>query len=79
MDAPGMPDTANLARLENLVQLGESLGLYLDITDLGSYRENDVPPWYSAMPESDRWTARHSSGKPAPRPAPAVTACSPTT
>ena len=58
MDAPGTPDTVNLARLEKLVHLAESLGLYLDITGLGSYREKDVPAWYGAMPESPRWAAQ---------------------
>jgi hypothetical protein len=57
MDAPGKPNTVNLARLEKLVQLAESLGVYLDITGLGSYREKDVPAWYGAMPEGARWAA----------------------
>jgi len=57
MDAPGKPNPANLARLEKLVQLAESLGLYLDITGLGSYREKDIPAWYGAMPEGARWAA----------------------
>jgi hypothetical protein len=58
MDAPGKPNPANLARLEKLVQFAESLGLYLDITGLGSYREKDIPAWYGAMPEGARWAAQ---------------------
>ncbi|MGA3238292.1 MAG: cellulase family glycosylhydrolase [Bryobacteraceae bacterium] len=58
MDAPGKPNAANLARLEKLVQLAEGLGLYLDITGLGSYREKDVPAWYGAMPEGAHWAAQ---------------------
>jgi hypothetical protein len=58
MDAPDKPNPVNLARLEKLVQLAESLGLYLDITGLGSYREKDVPAWYGAILEGARWAAQ---------------------
>src|SRR6204780_4587673 len=44
--------------MKKLGRLAESLGLYVDITGLGSYREKDVPAWYGAMPESARWAAQ---------------------
>jgi hypothetical protein len=58
MDGPDRPNQANLARLERLVILAEDLGLYLDITGLGSFRERDVPKWYSALTENERWIAQ---------------------
>ncbi len=58
MDMRDKPNKANLARLEKLVRLAEDLGLYIDITGLGSYRAKDVPAWYNAMSEQDRWAAQ---------------------
>jgi hypothetical protein len=58
MDAPGQPNSANLARLVKLIQLAEDVGLYLDLTGLGCYRKTDVPAWYEALPEQDRWAAQ---------------------
>jgi hypothetical protein len=58
MDAPDRPHAANLERLRRLVVLAESVGLYLDVTGLGSYRPSDVPRWYSALSESERWDAQ---------------------
>ncbi len=54
MEARDKPNEANLARLEKLVRLAEDLGLYIDITGLGSYRAKDIPAWYNAMSEQDR-------------------------
>ena len=51
-------DTANeqaLAQLSRLLVLAEQVGLYLDITGLGCYRKSDVPAWYDALSESERW------------------------
>jgi Cellulase (glycosyl hydrolase family 5) len=58
MDSPEKPNAANLARLEKLVRLSEQTGLYLDLTGLGCYRKKDVPAWYDALSEQDRWTAQ---------------------
>jgi hypothetical protein len=49
------PRAENLARLAQLVTLAESSELYLIITGLGCYHKQDVPPWYDALAESDRW------------------------
>jgi hypothetical protein len=49
------PDDANLARLARLVKLAEETGLYLDLTGLGCYHKKDIPAWYDALDESDRW------------------------
>lgn len=55
MKSAGQPDETNLARLGMLVQLAEENGLYLDVTGLGCYHKDEVPTWYDAMDESNRW------------------------
>ena len=55
MDAPDQPNQANLARLAKLVQLAEETGLYLNLTGLGCYHKQDVPPWYDELDEAGRW------------------------
>ncbi len=55
MKTPQEPNEASLSRLADLVQLAERTGLYLDVTGLGCYHKQDVPTWYDAMNESDRW------------------------
>lgn len=55
MEAVDRPNAANLAQLADLVRLAEQTGLYLDITGLGCYHKRDVPQWYAALVEADRW------------------------
>ncbi len=55
MIAADRPNHTNLARLANLVKLAERNGLHLDITGLGCYHKNDVPPWYDKLSEAERW------------------------
>jgi hypothetical protein len=57
---PG-PDKLNpdaLDKLAHLLRLAEETGLYLDVTGLACYRKADVPAWYDALSESDRWNAQ---------------------
>lgn len=52
------PDKMNekaLERLTKLLRLAEQERLYLDLTGLGSYHKQDVPPWYDRLSEKDRW------------------------
>jgi hypothetical protein len=52
------PERANekaLDRLAKLLGLAEREGLYLDLTGLGCYHKKDVPGWYDALSETDRW------------------------
>ncbi|MBZ5637047.1 MAG: glycoside hydrolase family 5 protein [Acidobacteriia bacterium] len=58
MDAPGKPNQTNLARLKKVIDLAEDLGLYLDITGLGTYRASDVPSWYRDTKEKEHWAAQ---------------------
>jgi hypothetical protein len=60
MEAADKPNRAALERLGKLIALTERVGLYLDVTGLGSYRKTDVPPWYDALDESGRWRAQAS-------------------
>lgn len=55
MKTAEQPDKANLARLARLVKLAEETGLYLDLTGPGCYHKQDVPEWYDALDESERW------------------------
>jgi len=58
MDTPRTANEANLGRLMEVVALAESLGIYLDITGLGSFRPKDEPAWYVDLTESERWAAQ---------------------
>jgi hypothetical protein len=55
MTGPDVPNSAELDRLRRLVGLAESNGLYLDVTGLGCYHAPDVPRWYDALSEAERW------------------------
>jgi hypothetical protein len=58
MRSPTEADTAALRQLRRLVRLAERTGLYLDVTGLGCYHKADVPPWYDALDETQRWAAQ---------------------
>ena len=49
---------AALDRLGKLLALAERERLYLDVTGLGCYHKKDVPPWYDALSEADRWAVQ---------------------
>ncbi|MBI1246501.1 cellulase family glycosylhydrolase [bacterium] len=55
MDSPTETNQANLKKLADLIALADRNQLYLDITGLGCYHKQDVPEWYDAMNEADRW------------------------
>jgi len=58
MDSAGDPNEHSLAQLKRLVKLAERTGLYLDVTGLGCYHKQDVPPWYDKLSEEQRWNAQ---------------------
>jgi hypothetical protein len=58
MLGPDRPNPAALDQLGKLLALAERTGLYLDLTGLGCYHKADVPPWYDALGESERWDAQ---------------------
>ncbi|MGB2822956.1 MAG: cellulase family glycosylhydrolase [Phycisphaerae bacterium] len=55
METPSGANEAALDRLGRLVALAEREKLYLDLTGLGCYHKKDVPAWYDALSEPDRW------------------------
>ncbi len=55
MASPAEPEVRELARLRDLLRLAEKTGLYLDLTGLGCYHKADVPAWYAALEEAERW------------------------
>lgn len=58
LEAPDRAHETNLARLAKLLDLAERTGLYLDVTGLGCYHKQDVPPWFDALDEQGRWRAQ---------------------
>ena len=58
LDGADKPNQSSLEQLGKLVKLAEQTGLYLDITGLGCYHKQDVPPWYDQLDESARWKAQ---------------------
>ena len=55
MQGPNEPNAASLDRLGRLINLAEQERLYLDLTGLACYHKADVPAWYDALSEQDRW------------------------
>jgi hypothetical protein len=58
MEAADRPNRSALAQLKELLELAADVGIYLDITGLACYRTSDVPHWYDALSEKDRWQAQ---------------------
>ncbi len=52
------PNTNALMRFAQLLRLAERTGLYLDVTGLGCYHQQDVPGWYDELNERRRWAAQ---------------------
>ena len=58
MIGPGKSNQPALDRLTKLLRLAEKEELYLDLTGLGCYHKQDVPAWYDALGEKERWEAQ---------------------
>ncbi len=58
MESPSNPNSRSLKQLTRLVALAEKTRLYLDLTGLGCYHKQDVPPWYDNLSEQERWAAQ---------------------
>tara|TARA_R110002095_G_scaffold138534_1_gene120211 strand:+ start:154542 stop:155603 length:1062 start_codon:yes stop_codon:yes gene_type:complete len=58
MSTPDQPRAAALKKLGDLLKLAERSGLYLDLTGLGCYHKQDVPPWYDQLSDAQRWQAQ---------------------
>lgn len=55
MTAADQPNKKELDQLSKLLKLAEETRLYLDLTGLGCYHKKDVPAWYDALSEKERW------------------------
>jgi hypothetical protein len=55
MKGPKQVNEKALDQLDRLVKLAEKNHLYLDVTGLGCYLKKDVPAWYDALAEKQRW------------------------
>ncbi|NNJ24466.1 cellulase family glycosylhydrolase [Alienimonas chondri] len=58
METAERPNAENLARLKDLLALARENDLRLDLTGLGCYHKADVPAWYDALPETERWAVQ---------------------
>jgi endo-1,4-beta-mannosidase len=58
MDSADKVNQISLERLQQLVDLAEKTGMYLNLTGLGCYRKQDIPSWYDALTEKDRWASQ---------------------
>ncbi len=58
MTAADKPDEKALDQLAKLVKLAETNRIYLNLTGLGCYHKKDVPAWYDALTETQRWDAQ---------------------
>jgi hypothetical protein len=58
LEGPAKANTKALEQLERLVRLAEKTGLYLNLTGLGCYHRKDVPGWYDALSEEERWATQ---------------------
>lgn len=58
MDSPDEPDVNALEQLARLVRLAEESELYLDVTGLACYHKKNIPPWFDALSEPDRWAVQ---------------------
>ncbi|HEX4122425.1 MAG TPA: cellulase family glycosylhydrolase [Verrucomicrobiae bacterium] len=55
MQTARKPDRQSLDQLARLLRLAQDNGLYLDLTGLGCYNRKDVPAWFNALGEKQRW------------------------
>ncbi|HVV01521.1 MAG TPA: cellulase family glycosylhydrolase [Verrucomicrobiae bacterium] len=58
MQSARKPNAESLKLLSRLIGLAETSGLYLDLTGLGCYDSKDVPAWFNALGEQERWAVQ---------------------
>ena len=58
MVAPDKPNASALEQLAKLAKLAETTGLYLDVTGLACYHKENIPQWYDALDEQERWAVQ---------------------
>ena len=58
MEAPDKPNATALQCLTKLIRLAEETHLYLDVTGLACYHKQNIPEWYDALSEKERWASQ---------------------
>jgi hypothetical protein len=58
MLGPNQMDPHGIALLNQLLEIAEKAGIYLDVTGLACYRIDQRMAWYDALDEQDRWKAQ---------------------
>ena len=58
LDSPTQANAKALEQLAKLVQVAEERGLYLYVTGLACYKKPNIPAWYDALNEKERWAAQ---------------------
>ena len=58
MERADKPNRGALDQLAKVVTLAEETGLYLDVTGLACYHKKNIPDWFDALAEEDRWKAQ---------------------
>jgi hypothetical protein len=58
MVTPDKPNATALAQLAKLAKLAETAGLYLNVTGLACYHKENIPRWYDALDEQERWAVQ---------------------
>jgi|GEM_PF-1067980 len=58
MEGESTPNLVAFDRLSQLIEVAESLELYLLITGLSAYRASDQPAWYDGLNEQERWATQ---------------------
>jgi DNA-3-methyladenine glycosylase I len=52
-----------LAKLVEILQHCNDIGMYVDLTLFAAYRRGDNPPWYEALGEAERWRERQHQAR----------------
>jgi DNA-3-methyladenine glycosylase I len=54
---------SELAKLAEILQHCNHIGMYVDVTLFAAYRRGDNPPWYEALGEVERWAERRHQAR----------------
>jgi len=58
IESPTQANENSFDKLNDLLNLAERVGLYLNLTGLGCYHKQDTPEWYDALSEEERWAGQ---------------------
>ena len=58
LESANRPKASSLERLRKLLEVAQQQRLYLNITGLACYHKQNVPAWFNALSEAERWQAQ---------------------